>query len=124
MRQQLFGLVAIMASTVLVGSGCTVCTSPYDYCGPVFAGGECDMCLVHERVGSVIADPGIGPWGELSPAPSSESPSEADPGAFDQPSLEDMPAPDEGEDIPFPGEAPQDDVLPISTASYGIQLRR
>jgi len=124
MRRQLFGLVVLLASMVFVGSGCTTCTSPYDYCGPVFAGGECEMCLVHDRVGSVIADPGIGPWGELSPAPSAQSSREEEPGADEQPSLEEMPEPNEGEGIPFPGSAPEENVQPISTASHGVRLRR
>ncbi len=124
MRQQLFGLVVVVASTVLVSSGCTTCASPYDYCGPVFAGGDGERCLVHERVGSIIADPGIGPWGEISPAPPSQSPREADPGADDRPSLEDMPLPGEDDDLPFPGNIQEDDVQPISTASHGIRLRR
>ena len=125
MRRQLLGLVVIMAAMVSVGSGCSTCLSPYDYCGPVFAGGECETCLVHERVGSVIADPGFGPWGELSPAPSNRTPREAD--SYDQddePSYQDLPQPDEDESIPFPGEPRHEMVEPISTFPRGLRLRR
>lgn len=126
MRRQLLGLVVIVAATMSVGSGCSSCLSPYDYCGPVFAGGECSTCLVHERVGSVIDDPGFGPWGELSPAPSGAASRDSSIEEDEGPEFEDLPTPGEGEDIPFPGSAPREMAEPISTFGHhpGLRLRR
>jgi hypothetical protein len=40
----------------LISTGCCMCDSPYDYCGPTFLG-ECgEPCMCHERYGSAISD--------------------------------------------------------------------
>lgn len=40
-------------------SGCRMCQSPYDYCGPMF-GNRCgEDCLCYERVGSAIQGPSL-----------------------------------------------------------------
>jgi hypothetical protein len=43
--------VAILAAV----AGCTMCCHPYDNCGPVWDGGECQTCSPHYRAGSIFA---------------------------------------------------------------------
>jgi hypothetical protein len=43
----LVGLVAL--------SGCTLCCSPYDYCGPTFTGGDGQPCDPNARAGSILS---------------------------------------------------------------------
>jgi hypothetical protein len=38
-----------------LATGCSVCSSPYDYCGPTFAGGDCGACDTRTRSGSILA---------------------------------------------------------------------
>ena len=49
--------IYLMAIGLALGStGCCMCASPYDYCGPTFQG-ECgEPCMCHERYGSAISD--------------------------------------------------------------------
>lgn len=48
--------IACMLLVVAAGwsSGCTMCQSPYDYCGPTFVGGCGDCCNPDERLGSIL----------------------------------------------------------------------
>lgn len=59
-------LACLLAGLVL-SLGCAQCASPWDYCGPVYAGGPCNACIVDERMGSAFTGgPGmIGPMGEM-----------------------------------------------------------
>jgi hypothetical protein len=81
-------LVAI--GLALSATGCCMCASPYDYCGPTFLG-ECgEPCMCHERYGSAIS-PGHCPFhcdgcgceecGEVTEGPGEiiEGPTEAAP---------------------------------------------
>jgi hypothetical protein len=45
-------LLALALALVATTSGCRVCSSPYDYCGPVFSEGMCRACDTDYRAGS------------------------------------------------------------------------
>jgi hypothetical protein len=47
---------ATLLGLSLLSAGCTMCCHPYDYCGPVYDGGQCS----NERAGSVLD--GSGPY--------------------------------------------------------------
>ena len=40
---------------IAFSSGCTMCCSPYDYCGPTFTGGPGESCCPSARAGSVLS---------------------------------------------------------------------
>lgn len=51
MTGRLSAAVALLA--VALAAGCTICSAPYDYCGPTFTGhGPCDP---NARAGSILA---------------------------------------------------------------------
>lgn len=54
------GMFALIGFWLLAASsGCRMCQSPYDYCGPMF-GNRCgEDCLCFERVGSAIQGPSL-----------------------------------------------------------------
>jgi hypothetical protein len=59
-------------------SGCRMCASPYDYCGPIFTGGDCQQCMPNFREGSIlspaaplVSGPEIVP-GMMAPVPDAE----------------------------------------------------
>jgi len=59
-------LFAGLVLLVSMASGCAMCASPYDYCGPTFTGGECDCCLGEHRVASYFSDGGM-MYGQSTP---------------------------------------------------------
>ncbi len=96
-RHHLLAAVLVLCG-VSAGTGCKTCASPFDYCGPVYAGGDCGDCVTFSRAASVLSDPYAYEFGVTSPAPRSR-PTPAQ-------------APDEGEsfeDMPFDGELPPPD---------------
>lgn len=62
-----------LLSLGIAWAGCSMCKSPYDYCGPVMGPGGCPNCG-YGRVGSAIS--GGGP-----PVYQAEGPHVANPGA-------------------------------------------
>jgi hypothetical protein len=49
------GLGLGVAAVLLAAAGCRMCCHPYDYCGPVYQGGDCQSCSRGDRAGSVLA---------------------------------------------------------------------
>lgn len=45
---------ACLLAGLVFSLGCAQCASPYDYCGPVYAGGPCNTCVVDDRMGSAF----------------------------------------------------------------------
>lgn len=64
------GICRLLAPALLsLATGCTMCASPYDYCGPTF-NAKGDPCYVVERAGSIFAPAGDMYYGDPSVAPS------------------------------------------------------
>ncbi|MBX7168267.1 MAG: hypothetical protein K1X74_18160 [Pirellulales bacterium] len=129
MSRSLVALVLVLAATIVSTTGCTTCASPYDYCGPVYAGG-CEPCVNNDRVGSAFCDPGLGPEPMISP----NSGKRSKPGAGGaEVNLEDRNLPDLDEGSPPRGDnmpnarpsapSPADELEPPS-ARLGPQMRR
>ena len=55
MRRTVFALTAIVL--VAAATGCSMCAHPYDYCGPMFTGGNCEACNPDARAGSILSPP-------------------------------------------------------------------
>jgi len=53
MARSTFAL-AVLALVTLT-SGCRMCASPYDYCGPTFTGDGCQQCMPNVREGSILS---------------------------------------------------------------------
>jgi hypothetical protein len=49
--------VCLMATFLAITAGCTMCAHPYDYCGPVYAGQNCEPCNPQARAGSILSPP-------------------------------------------------------------------
>ncbi len=59
-RGSIFALLAVLA----VSTGCKMCASPYDYCGPVFGSDSCAECYSDDpRRGSILAGGGCSECG-------------------------------------------------------------
>jgi hypothetical protein len=64
MLRKAFAFVAL--ALLSVGTGCTMCCHPYDYCGPVFDADKSSSCNPRARVGSILSE---GSSAELVPQP-------------------------------------------------------
>ncbi len=72
MLRTALGVGAMLA--LLAATGCRMCVSPYDYCGPVYEGQGCSSCGSEARAGSILAggsQPSPAPV--LAPAPQTSS---------------------------------------------------
>lgn len=62
-------LVLAFSMLAIAAAGCTMCDSPYDYCGPTFTGQAGEPCCPNARAGSVLSPP-LDTVGESELAPS------------------------------------------------------
>ncbi len=69
-------LVLAISMLTVAATGCTMCASPYDYCGPTFTGQPGEPCCPDARAGSILSPP-LDPVGEGQIAPS-ETPTGAE----------------------------------------------
>jgi hypothetical protein len=75
-------LAAVVAMAAIVTAGCRTCSSPYDYCGPVYSGGMCQACNPNYRAGSILsggtadvpAQPTPMPQAQAASQPSADAP--------------------------------------------------
>ena len=87
------GILGICASLLLGSVGCHLCCAPYDYCGPVWEGGQCSD-LSRVRCGSVTAIGGCSTCGQHGAvAPDQAVPTQGAPTAAPAPAPTPAPAP-------------------------------
>ena len=87
------GILGICASLLLGSVGCHLCCAPYDYCGPVWEGGQCSD-LSRVRCGSVTAIGGCSTCGQHGAvAPDQAVPAQGAPTAAPAPAPTPAPAP-------------------------------
>jgi len=53
MARSAFALAVL--ALVISASGCRMCASPYDYCGPTFTAEACQQCMPTAREGSILS---------------------------------------------------------------------
>ena len=87
------GILGICASLLLGSVGCHLCCAPYDYCGPVWEGGQCSD-LSRVRCGSVTAIGGCSTCSQHGAvAPAQAVPAQGAPTAAPAPAPTPAPAP-------------------------------
>lgn len=117
MARSHLALVLLAAGVAACGAGCTTCASPNDYCGPVYNGG-CEPCIINQRVGSILDDPGVGPIPNTSPLVKGRK-GPAGAGGINFQPFDDGPIQYEDGELP-----PSSDTVQPPSARVGPNLRR
>ncbi len=85
-------LVLALSLLACAAAGCTMCQSPYDYCGPTFTGQPGEPCCPDARAGSILSPPlDAASEGEIKP---SETPTAIEKQPSPTPAAEPKPQPD------------------------------